>query len=208
MIKLIAFITMLIDHIGAVFFPQFLFLRIIGRISFPLFAWGIAKGYKHTRSVKMYAARLLLLAVVSQLPYAWLFDTRNLNIGFTLLAGLLALKLYDSKINIIIKSIGILSMLVISYYLNFDYGAYGVLTVMFFYIFWDNENVLYYQGTLTFISTFLFNYHIIQIFAAISPFLIILFSKYDFKLNRIFQYTFYPLHLVILLLIKNVAGLL
>ena len=133
---------MLIDHIGAVFFPELL-LRIIGRISFPLFAWGIARGYKYTRNIKMYALRLLLLAVVSQLPYAWLFDTINLNIGFTLLGGLLALKLYDSKI-----SIGILSMLVISYYLNFDYGVYGVLTVMFFYIFWDNENVLWFLREL------------------------------------------------------------
>ena len=206
MIKLIAFITMLIDHIGAVFFPELLFLRIIGRISFPLFAWGIARGYKYTRNIKMYAIRLLLLAVVSQLPYAWLFDSGNLNIGFTLLAGLLVLKLYDSKINVIVKSVGILSMLVISYYLNFDYGAYGVLTVLFFYILWDNSNVFYYQGALTFISTFLFDFHIIQLFAAISPFLIIFFSKYDFKLNRIFQYSFYPLHMVILLLIRLVIG--
>lgn len=207
MIKLIAFITMLIDHIGAVFFPEVLFIRIIGRISFPLFAWGIAKGYKRTSNLKMYAARLLLLAVVSQLPYAWLFDSGNLNIGFTLLAGLLVLKLYDSKTHIIFKGLGILSMLVISYYLNFDYGAYGVLTVLFFYILWDNNSVFYYQGGLTFISTFLFNFHIIQLFAAISPLVIIYLSKYDFKLNRIFQYSFYPLHMIILLLIKLVIGL-
>lgn len=46
MLKIIAAITMTIDHIGAILFPHILILRIIGRIAFPIFAFMIAEGYK------------------------------------------------------------------------------------------------------------------------------------------------------------------
>ncbi|HHU49810.1 MAG TPA: hypothetical protein GXZ37_08835, partial [Clostridiales bacterium] len=63
MVKLIAMAAMLIDHIGAVFFPEAIWLRIIGRISFPLFAWGIAVGFIRTRNWKIYAVRLLAVGL-------------------------------------------------------------------------------------------------------------------------------------------------
>lgn len=69
MIKIIAFITMLLDHICDVYFPNLIILRIIGRLSFPLFAWEIAKGFKRTRSIKKYVLRLLIIAVISQGPH-------------------------------------------------------------------------------------------------------------------------------------------
>ncbi|HCS73517.1 MAG TPA: conjugal transfer protein TraX, partial [Clostridiales bacterium] len=93
MIKLIAMITMLVDHIGAVFYPNALWMRIIGRVSFPLFAWGIAMGSRWTRDWKRYAARLLALALLTQIPYSLLFQNGYWNICFTLLSGLLVLKL-------------------------------------------------------------------------------------------------------------------
>lgn len=53
-------------------------LRAVGRTAFPIFAFGIAEGYQHTRSRGRYWFRLLLLAVVSQLPF-WLVTRRDLN---------------------------------------------------------------------------------------------------------------------------------
>ena len=47
MLKLIACLTMIIDHIGVIFFPSMLIFRIIGRLSMPLFAYSLAKGFKY-----------------------------------------------------------------------------------------------------------------------------------------------------------------
>ena len=48
-LKLIALITMTVDHMGLILFDQFILLRIVGRLAFPIFAWMIAEGCRHTR---------------------------------------------------------------------------------------------------------------------------------------------------------------
>lgn len=68
-LKLIALITMFIDHIGAVFFPQVTLLRVIGRISFPLYAFLIAEGCRYTRNRGRYALGLGVFALISEIPY-------------------------------------------------------------------------------------------------------------------------------------------
>jgi len=95
-LKMIAIVTMLVDHIGAGLFPDIIWLRAVGRLAFPIFAFFIAEGYAHTRSVKRYAVRLGVFAAVSEIPYNMLhsyriFDPDSQNIFFTLLIGLLAI---------------------------------------------------------------------------------------------------------------------
>ena len=68
-LKLIALTTMFIDHIGAVFFPQVTLLRVIGRISFPLYAFLIAEGCRYTRNRGRYALGLGVFALISEIPY-------------------------------------------------------------------------------------------------------------------------------------------
>ena len=211
MIKLIAMATMLIDHIGAVFFPEILWLRIIGRISFPLFAWGIARGYRYTRSFRRYAVRLLAVGLVSQLPYVLLFgplfDEKYLNVCFTLLDGLLVLKLYDSRrLPAPVRVAGIAALLALSHFMNLEYGIYGVLTVLFFHLFWEDKNVFVYQGILTLGGTMLYRFHPIQLFSVLSSLLPTCLRKYDFKLNKYVQYGFYPVHIILLLLIRGFTG--
>ena len=73
MLKVIACLTMLIDHVGYTFFPQHLWLRAIGRIAFPLFAWYVARGFARTRNRGRYLSRLVVWGLLSQLPFALLF---------------------------------------------------------------------------------------------------------------------------------------
>ena len=72
-LKLLACLTMLIDHIGALFFPQFQWMRIIGRLSFPLYCFLLSEGIHYTRNPMKYGLRLLLVAVLTELPYDLLF---------------------------------------------------------------------------------------------------------------------------------------
>lgn len=60
---------MLIDHLGITLFPQAVWMRCVGRLAFPLFAFLIAEGFCRTRSFQRYLLRLLLCAALSEVPF-------------------------------------------------------------------------------------------------------------------------------------------
>lgn len=70
LIKLIACLCMFIDHAGKMLFPQYPVMRQIGRLAFPLFAYGIAVGAVYTKNPVKYLTRVVLLALISQPLYA------------------------------------------------------------------------------------------------------------------------------------------
>ena len=93
-LKYIAMATMLVDHMGYVLFPWILWLRCVGRIAFPIFAFQIAEGCIRTHDRRRYALRLLLFAVLTEVPFDLAFSGRPLdpsyqNVLWTLLAGAL-----------------------------------------------------------------------------------------------------------------------
>lgn len=99
-LKIIALITMACDHIGDSIVHKFSFWNVIGRIAFPIFAFQISEGYRHTRDLKKYFIRLFAFALVSQVPFMLFLSTFSedygkLNIFFTLLLGLSAITLFD-----------------------------------------------------------------------------------------------------------------
>lgn len=74
-LKIIAILTMLIDHIGATFISQqqypelYTLFRGIGRLAFPIFVFLIVEGFYHTRDVKKYLTRLGMFALISEIPF-------------------------------------------------------------------------------------------------------------------------------------------
>ena len=78
-LKYIAMATMLVDHMGYVLFPWILWLRCVGRIAFPIFAFQIAEGCIRTHDRRRYALRLLLFAVLTEVPFDLAFSGRPLD---------------------------------------------------------------------------------------------------------------------------------
>ena len=70
LLKLIAMITMFVDHAGKMLFPQYPIMRIVGRIAFPIYAYCLAAGCVYTRNPLNYFKRIVLMALISQPLYA------------------------------------------------------------------------------------------------------------------------------------------
>ena len=68
-LKILAMITMTCDHVGFMLFPQLRWLRILGRLAMPIYAYMIAEGCRYTRDRKKYLLRLLSLGVLCQAVY-------------------------------------------------------------------------------------------------------------------------------------------
>ncbi len=135
LIQTIAILTMLIDHVGLLFFPQFLWLRAIGRMAFPMFCYNIVFGAVYTKDVKKYALRLFVFALISQYPYMLaLHHTKyELNVMFTLLLGLLAIN--GIRENKYLSRIWAPALsLILSSVISMDYGFKGVLFIIFIYM--------------------------------------------------------------------------
>lgn len=199
-IKLLAIMFMLIDHIGAVFFPNQKIFRIIGRLSFPLFAYQLTIGFKHTSDLEQYMLRLWLFSIVSQIPYVLLFKTTNLNILFTLFLALFVLKEIEEE-----NYYWILLGTLLAELLSMDYAAYGVLIVIYFYYFHDYKfkNILIFIA-INIIYT-IFNPSSPQFFSIFSlPLIYLIDYLPEIRINKKTFYLFYPAHLTILLIIKYV----
>lgn len=100
LLKLLALLTMLVDHIGYMFYPNEMLFRIIGRLAFPIFAYQIAVGYSQTSNLKKYVFRLLLFAIITQLPYSFFnidfkFNPFHFNVLFTFILGIGLLYIFD-----------------------------------------------------------------------------------------------------------------
>ncbi|WP_340401452.1 TraX family protein [Paenibacillus sp. FSL H8-0079] len=204
MMQWIAMITMLIDHIGAVFFPHIIELRIIGRIAFPIYAFAVYIGYKHTRDVQKYIWRLFWIAVISQVPFMAAFNHYSLNVVWTLWSALLVLFVIDklpSRLLSIPIVIGAGWFMEIS---QMDYGMYGLLLVLLF---------RYFQGPVLVVAHVVLNalYLLlhnssVQMYSVLATAGIAIAQYYQagFRMKGprwVWRY-FYPAHLAIIAIIR------
>ena len=143
-LKLIAICTMLIDHMGYTLFPGVMWLRCVGRVAFPIFCFLIAEGCVYTHDRKKYALRLLVFALLSEIPYnlmnsGMIWDPYDQNVLWTLLTGALVCWLIDWALKKCTPLSFVLTgaVMLAAYWLleigNTDYGGWGMLLVAAFY---------------------------------------------------------------------------
>jgi len=210
-LKIIAVITMFIDHVGYAIFGKFSFFNYIGRIAFPIFAFQISEGYSHTKDLKKYFLRLFIFAIVSQIPFMLfskiISNDFTLNIFFTLLLGLISIYLYDkSKYKIVGIILAILIGL-LSDFAHCDYGFYGVAIIFLFYVFKSDvikSSIAFMLSTTIkyLIPIFKYGFYDIYLYLLICTLLPIIFiSLYNGKKGKdtkYLLYLFYPIHLLLI----------
>lgn len=212
MLKLIALATMLIDHYGAIFQTGDIIYRLIGRLAFPIYAFLIVEGFTYTRDIKKYGIRLLLFALISEIPFDYAFfggiNWKHQNIFFTLFLGILTLYFLEKKKDqthlnkyLIVATMGLLSSL-----LMFDYGIIGIVYIASFYLTREFEG----KKRFTVIAAIMFLTNLsmtsfLQQFSILSLGLSYFYNGELGPRNRLVQvffYIAYPLHLVVYALMK------
>lgn len=208
LLKIIAIVSMTVDHIGAALYPGYIFLRIVGRLAFPLFCYLLILGMGTTRNAKNYLMRLSAFALISQVPFYLALGFEPLgtfNVFFTLSLGLASL----------LHPLLILPSLLISQFLNFDYEAYGIALIVLMLVLKENTKI----GVLAIVllnAPFLLMSDI-QIFSLLALPIILLYKDGHLDINtevrdrgnssypawrKYFFYIYYPLHLTIIYLVR------
>lgn len=232
LLKLIACITMLIDHIGAVFFPDALWLRIVGRIAFPIYCFLLTEGMQRTCDPVKYLLRLTIGILLAELPFDYLFFSRftweHQSVMVTLTLGAIMLLCMQKLPNRFLKLLLVIPFILIAEASMCDYGGYGILLIAIFGLAekWQLQLLLvlalsvakdirYVINSLAYfpnwptddaISYILRVSPPIQTLCIPSMVPIGLYSGRKLSTNRALQtgfYLFYPLHLAVLLMIAN-----
>ena len=233
-LKLIACATMLLDHIGVVLVTKcfenavgankdillelYKMLRMVGRLTFPIYCFLLAEGSFYTRNSKRYGMRLLIVALLSEIPYDLaIFGTVNWqkqSVMVTLLLGFLMLEAMKKYPKIPEKVLVMLPFLLLADFLNADYEIKGILTIALFALTRD----LPYKFLLQFFGLwFIFSPgHLMalnwlrkfsvtmQELAVFSLVPIALYDGRKITKSRALQwafYLFYPVHLLLLYLL-------
>lgn len=210
-LKLIALVTMTIDHIGMMLFPRSALLRIIGRLAFPLFAYMIAEGCQYTRSRKRYLLSMAGLGLLCQIVYWFAMGSVYMCVLVTFSLSILLIYAIDFgrkrgglawavpllALGGAIFACEILPRLLPGTDYGIDYGIWGVLLPVFAYLGTSRKD----KFALTAAGMILLNRTLggLQWFsmAALIPLYFYNGTRGKRKLKYLF-YIYYPLHLVVL----------
>lgn len=207
-LKWIAIISMLLDHIGAVLFPWCEWLRIIGRLAFPIFAYLLVEGFFYTKDLKKYLIRLGIFALISEIPFdlaffGCVFELSHQNVFFELLVGMLMLYFMVKSPGKLQQAIIMIVTMLVSDWLCMDYGSWGILMILTFYLCRD-KNVI--KASLIVLLNIMMwqSGYLTQQFAGLAMIPIIFHNRQLGPKMKMFFYTFYPAHLLILFLISMI----
>lgn len=220
LLKLIACVLMLCDHVGYVLLDNNNMMRAFGRLAFPIFAFLLAEGFRYTSDIKKYLIRLIIFAFLSEIPfdlcmYGQILEFGHQNVFFTLATGLIAIISLEKgkRQGKLVQAYAITAgCFVLSFLLAFDYSICGILIIIVFYAMTpiykesDREKRIFEAGKVTILSAiiyFLF-YGLKQLYAV---FAILPISLYNGKRGKSYFkyvfYGFYPVHLLLIWILKQ-----
>ncbi|MFT4106847.1 MAG: TraX family protein [Lacrimispora sp.] len=221
-LKMVAIVTMFLDHAGVVLVAggilgdnviqegslwplAYVVLRTIGRLAFPIFCFLLTEGFLHTRDVKKYGIRLLAFAFISEVPFdlaifdRW-FQPGYQNVYFTLFLGLCVLYFYDKAAGNSVKQ-GLIALagMAIASFIRSDYDAIGIGMILIFYVFRGNKKLqTLFGGMLAVVSSLSLSGAAALAFIPIRMYN----GKRGEKNLKQFFYWFYPVHLLLLYLLR------
>ncbi len=209
-LKYIAVIAMLIDHVGAFILEDmyginstiYILSRSIGRIAFPIFAFLLVESFKKTKNRKKYFINLLIFALLSEIPFdlankGSLMDFNQQNIFFTLLTNLTMLcfiegiKIDKTDLKAISEILIVLLFSLVSMLFKFDYSFFAPLVVYSYYKFYGNKKMRFLASEF---SLYFEAFSLVHF----SNILIYFYNGKRGRQNKYFFYFFYPLHLLII----------
>ncbi len=232
-LHILAMMLMLMDHLWATLLPAQDWLTCAGRVAFPIFAFMSVEGYFHTHNFKKYAQRMLLFAVLSEIPFdlmyggTWFYPVHQ-NVIWTLLMGLLGIHLMETVrkkqkpwVYVLVSAGVVAAGGILGTLCMVDYYGVGVLTVFIFYLFrgrkwwcllgqlltlyWVNVQML--GGLMYPIQLFGMEFELCQQGLALLALLPIWLYRgrqgYHSKPFQYACYAFYPVHMLILVLVQN-----
>ncbi|MBP3362180.1 MAG: hypothetical protein J6N52_15120 [Clostridia bacterium] len=228
-LKLIAAASMLADHMNKLIIIPFgladkiginilghsiglpFLLGLFGRLSFPIFAFLISEGARHTSDIKKYICRIMIFAVISEIPFSLAFSPGNAlqgqNVMFTFLIALCAIYISGKSTEKILIPAAALAAMLAAKLLRTDYGAYGVLLVLIFYYFEKKLSIpLFAAAVIAYygrrISTGSVSYILEAASVIMAAVPVLLYSgKRGPRLKWLF-YIFYPAHISVLLILR------
>lgn len=225
-LKIIAAISMFIDHMGLIFFPDAIFLRVIGRLAFPIFAFMIAEGCRYTKNKLRYFLSVFLMGIAYFIVY-YLYSGRiyfciliTFSLAIMLIFALAEFKnaLFSSKATIqkklfsfMLFAIALAFVFIMNRFFRIDYGIMGCLTPMFVSIVHSPKedapkafsviDSLPFQlcGLTVGIVGLFFVYGGVRLYALLALPLLLLYSGKRGRMKmKYFFYVFYPAHLLAL----------
>lgn len=213
-LKGIACLTMLIDH-TAVVFGLPMWLRVIGRLAFPIYCFLISEGVAHTRNAGKYFLRLGIMAVISEPIYDFvLYGNRNIwlhqNVLWLLLLGAVMLALMEKAKRPVWKLLIVVPCYFLADWLHLSYAGDGILLMALFGLTRGVAGGVWIQTAgMLLINGMMPSAHIgildvsvsVQLFGALAMVPIALYSGEKRTKSRALSwafYIFYPLHLVVL----------
>ena len=220
-LKIIAMISMVLDHAGDMLFPDVMWPRMIGRLAMPLFSFCIAEGYSHTKDKKKYLFRIGVFALISEIPFDLAFEGKvgfsHQNIMLAYFLAVAALMLYDrirgeddpernhsSAGKTVLGVCAVLAFSVLSFLLRADYTFFAVIAVFLFYVLRQKHLLIRAGAGVAFLSlTRTIGYYCATGFSFIP------LAMYNGKRGKGLKwmfYFFYPGHLLILAAIKHILS--
>lgn len=212
-LKIIAMISMLIDHIGVAFFPGVRVFRCLGRLAFPIYAYMIAEGCRYTKNRKRYLGMMAAMAIVFQVVYFVFMNSlyQGILVNFALsIAAIFAIdsfiknkriinRILTSSIVLLVLFISIILPITLSEYgFSIDYGLYGLcLPILVYFAPSKKWGLIFTSILLTVMSITSGVYYQLLSLLTIPLFILYNGERGNKKLKYVF-YLFYPIHLVLI----------